>query len=108
VIEVPAKDKKGKGTEEEVSIPSNTARVTVNLPSDARLWIENVECPLTSEVRSFKTPTLNPSQLYFYNIRAEIVRDGRTITETQRVTITPGEEARVDFNNSGVIGTAAR
>ncbi|MSQ95983.1 MAG: TIGR03000 domain-containing protein [Gemmataceae bacterium] len=94
--------------QEEVAIPSNTARVIVNLPSDARLWVENVECPLTSDVRSFNTPALNLNHRYFYNVRAEIVRDGRTISETQRVIIIPGAEARVDFNTSNVIGTASR
>lgn len=114
VVPVPGKDdqndqkKKKVGSEEEVSIPANVARVTVQLPSDARLWIENVECPLTSDVRAFNTPALNPNQRYFYNVRAEIVRDGRTISETQRVIITPGQESRVDFNTSNVIGTAAR
>jgi uncharacterized protein (TIGR03000 family) len=109
VVPVPEKvdspKKKGTG---DVSVPSNVARVTVNLPSDARMWVENVEAPLTSSVRTFTTPALNPNQQYFYNIRAEIVRDGRTITETQRVIITPGQEARVDFNTSDVIGSAAR
>lgn len=96
----PVKDK-GKGDQA-------SARVTVNLPSDAKLWVDAVECPLTSSVRSFNTPALNPGQRYVYNIKAEIVRDGRTISETQRVVLTPGEESRVDFNsNGGAIAAAA-
>jgi uncharacterized protein (TIGR03000 family) len=86
----------------------STARVTVTLPSDAKLWVDNVECPLTSSVRTFSTPALNPEQRYFYNLKVEIVRDGQTLSETQRVVITPGQEARVDFNNSTVVGTASR
>jgi uncharacterized protein (TIGR03000 family) len=86
-----------------------SARVTVNLPSDARLWVDAVECPLPSSVRSFNTPALNPGQRYAYNIKAEIVRDGRTITETQRVVLTPGQESRVDFSsNGGAIATASQ
>jgi uncharacterized protein (TIGR03000 family) len=99
--------KKKKSTDEEVSAPVSS-RVTVTLPSDARLWVENTECPLTSSVRSFDTPPLNSNMKYFYNLKAEVVRDGRTVSQTQRVVITPGQEARVDFNSSGLIGTATR
>jgi uncharacterized protein (TIGR03000 family) len=99
--------KKKKSTESEVSA-SVTSRVTVTLPSDARLWVENVECPLTSSIRSFDTPPLNANQKYYYNLKVEVARDGRKVSETQRVVITPGQEARVDFNSSGLIGTVAR
>lgn len=91
---------------EEVSAPVSS-RVTVTLPSDARLWVENVECPLTSSVRSFNTPALNPNQQYVYNLKVTAIRDGQTVSQTQRVIITPGQEARVDFNGAAV-GTAAR
>jgi uncharacterized protein (TIGR03000 family) len=93
--------------EEGVVAPTQTARVVVTLPTDARLWVENVECPLTSAVRSFNTPPLNSNQRYSYNLKVEVVRDGQTVSETQRVVITPGQESRVDFNNTAV-GTAAR
>ena len=83
--------------------------MTVNLPADARLWVDAVECPLASSVRSFNTPALNIGTRYTYNIKAEIVRDGRTISETQRIILTPGQETRVDFtNNGGAIATASR
>lgn len=106
----PAKGgEKVPGPKEKKPGEEQSARVTVNLPSDARLWVDAVECPLTSSVRSFNTPALNPGQRYAYNLKAEIVRDGRTITETQRVVLTPGEESRVDFSsNGGAIATASR
>jgi len=100
-------DPKKKSTDEGVSAPVSS-RVTVTLPSDARLWVENLECPLTSSVRSFETPPLNPNQKYYYNLKVEVARDGRKVSETQRVIITPGQEARVDFNSRGLIGTVAR
>jgi uncharacterized protein (TIGR03000 family) len=90
-----------------VSTPT-TARVTVSLPSDARLWIENVECPLTSTVRSFTTPVLNPDQRYFYNVTMQVVRNGQTLRETQRVLVVPGQESNVAFNGESVAATASR
>jgi uncharacterized protein (TIGR03000 family) len=108
VIQVPEKkSEKVPGPKEKKPGEEQSARVTVNLPSDARLWVDAVECPLTSSVRSFNTPALNPGQRYAYSLKVEIVRDGRTVSETQRIVLTPGEETRVDFsNNGGAIATA--
>ena len=84
------------------------ARVTVVLPAEARLWVDQVECPLTSGVRSFTTPALNPNQQYFYTLRVEMARDGRTVTDSQRVLLTPGQETRVDFNGQNTQRVVAR
>lgn len=87
---------------------SNRVRITVNLPEDARLWVDHVECPLTSSVRSFRTQPLNGNQQYFYDLKVELTRDGRTISQTQRVVITPGHEVRVDFTKVGAVNTVSR
>jgi uncharacterized protein (TIGR03000 family) len=96
----------GGKKEEEVSVPATAvSRVTVTLPSDARLWIDNVECPLTSSVRSFNTPALNTNQSYAYNLTMEVMRNGQPMRESQRVLIIPGQEVRVNFNGTA---TASR
>lgn len=114
VIEVPGKKtekidppKKTEGGGSVSTQDQQKSRVTVVLPSDARLWVDNVECPLTSTVRSFDTPNLNANQQYVYNFRMEVVRDGRTVTDTHRAVITPGQPVNVDFNQ-GAISTASR
>jgi uncharacterized protein (TIGR03000 family) len=75
------------------------ARVTVRLPAEARLWVEGEACPLTSATRSFLTPQLQPGQQYAYTMRAEVVRDGQTISQTRRVVIAAGREVDVTFSN---------
>jgi uncharacterized protein (TIGR03000 family) len=97
-----------KNNKDEVSAPTATARVTVSLPGDARLWVENVECPLTSNVRSFNTPALNANQRYVYNLTMQVVRNGQTQRESQRVIVIPGQEVNVNFNGSNAVTTAAR
>jgi uncharacterized protein (TIGR03000 family) len=92
---------------EKKTAESASSRVIVLLPRDAKLWVDNVECPLTSTVRSFDTPSLDPSQKYAYNLKIEMVREGRTITETRRAVITPGQPVQVDFN-AGALSTASR
>jgi uncharacterized protein (TIGR03000 family) len=83
--------------------PTNTsARVTVTLPSDARLWVDNVEVPLKSSVRTITTPPLDPHQHYSYTLKIEMVRDGKIVSRTQRVQLIPGGTVHADFTNAHV------
>jgi uncharacterized protein (TIGR03000 family) len=73
------------------------ATVVVNLPADARLTVGGRPTASTSAQRHFITPAL-PEGDSFYVLRAEIVRDGRTLTAEQRIAVRPGEETRVNFD----------
>lgn len=78
---------------------SNTARITVTLPAQARLYVDNVPCPLNSGERAFNTPALQPGQRYYYTLRVELDQDGDTITDSRRVLMAAGENIRVDFSS---------
>ena len=73
------------------------ARLTVHVPEDARLYVDNVPVPLTSAVRSFDTPELQPGQSYYYTLRAEVEREGRTVTDSQRVYVSAGDQVSVNL-----------
>jgi uncharacterized protein (TIGR03000 family) len=92
---------------EEVS-SQEAAQVTVRVPAEARLYVNSVLCPLTSETRSFNTPALERGREYFYNLRAEMVRDGETVSQTQRVTVTAGRQVSVEFNDLRPLSTVQR
>jgi uncharacterized protein (TIGR03000 family) len=91
-----------------VSTTPAPAHVTVRLPADARLYIDNTVCPLTSATRSFDTPTLQPGQEYVYTFRAEITRDGQMRRESQRVVVAPGRRVTVQFSNFTPLQTVQR
>jgi uncharacterized protein (TIGR03000 family) len=84
------------------------ARVTVRLPADARLYVNGVACPLTSDTRSFVTPRLRPGQRYAYTLRAEVRREGRTVAETRRVNVAAGRRVRVNFDFSPQLTATSR
>jgi uncharacterized protein (TIGR03000 family) len=42
---------------------------------------------------------LTPGQAYFYDVRVEVVRDGKKLSDTRRVIVRAGEEARANFPN---------
>lgn len=85
-----------------------TARVTVKLPADARLTVNDQPTTLTSAVRSFNTPSLEAGKDYFYTMKAEIVRDGKTLTETQKITVAAGKDINVEFKKLDAVQTAGR
>jgi uncharacterized protein (TIGR03000 family) len=90
-----------------VSEGKDTARVTVALPADARLYVDGVQCPLTSAKRTFDTPALDVGRSYYYTLKAEVVRDGETRAASQRVLVEAGKQVTVEFKDLPV-QTASR
>ena len=88
------------------TVPHLKARVIVTLPAEARLWVDQVECPLPGAVRSFDTPDLSPQQNYAYTLRIAVQRNGQTVEESRRVALVPGERVEVDFTGVGALRTA--
>jgi len=84
-----------------------TATVVVNLPADARLTVDGYVTRSTTAERTFVSPALATGSNYTYTLQAEVVRDGRTVVETQRVTVRAGETTRAAFNFS-TQGVASR
>jgi len=91
-----------------ISATPRAAQITVRLPADARLYVDNVFCPLTSSTRSFPTPALQPGRDFYYTLRAEVTRDGETRVQSQRVAVGAGRQVNVEFNNFGSVRTAQR
>ena len=87
---------------------NDVARITVRLPADAKLFVDNSLCPLTSEVRSFATPKLEPGKKYYYTMRAEVVQNGQTVMKSQRVTMTAGQQVNVDFGAVNSVAWTAK
>jgi uncharacterized protein (TIGR03000 family) len=75
----------------------NRARVIVDVPSDAKLFIDDQPMKTTSSHRVFSTPALEPGQAYYYIVRVEVMRDGKPVADSKRVIVRAGEEARADF-----------
>lgn len=84
------------------------AKLIVEVPSDARLYIDEQLTKASSERRVFNTPTLDKGQTYYYVVRAEVVRDGKTHSETKRVLVRAGEEIRASFPELETAALAAR
>jgi uncharacterized protein (TIGR03000 family) len=92
-----------------LQIPTtNTARLIVEMPANAKLYVDDQPMKTSSTRRVFRTPTLEPGQAYYYMVRAEVVRDGKTLEQTKKVVLRAGEEIRATFTELGEVQTAAR
>jgi len=86
---------------------SGTARVTFALPADAKLFVENVPIP-TGKTRTFETPALEAGRHYTYTMRAEVLRDGRTMSQEKRVDVEAGQQVTVEFKELPAVQAAQR
>ena len=77
------------------------ATITVKLPADATLYVDDRKSPSKEPVRSFSTPPLPTGREFAYVIKAEIVRNGQPETLTQKVPFRAGERVVVDFTSLG-------
>src|SRR5262249_51796467 len=66
------------------------AHVTVVLPQPARLWVNGVRVHAVGR-QTFETPPLERDRRYAYTMKVEVLRDGRTETDTRRVVLAAGK-----------------
>jgi uncharacterized protein (TIGR03000 family) len=100
-------DENGGGKSNDAAYPA-PAHVVVKLPEDARLFVDGKPCPLTSARREFDTPELKGGQVYYYDLRIEMTRAGRPVTQTKRAELRAGKETVVEFGESSALQTANR
>jgi uncharacterized protein (TIGR03000 family) len=74
---------------------TNTAKLYVTLPADAKLTIDGTPTVSTSETRFFESPSLTPGKTFYYVLKATVVRDGKTETVKKEVIVRAGEDTRV-------------
>ena len=70
------------------------AVVVVKAPLDAAVLANGEVIEHAKTEQTFVTPNLKPGKTYFYEFRAEAVRDGKTVTLHQKVTVKAGQESR--------------
>ena len=79
---------------------SNRGTVVVNIPSDAKLFVEGRAMKVTNGERSFVTPPLPTDREAVYSFKIEFTRDGETITQSKKVNIRAGATTKVEFTDA--------
>jgi uncharacterized protein (TIGR03000 family) len=87
---------KTTGGEKETALPA-PATIVVRLPAEAKLLIDDAATTSTSDVRVFASPSLEPGKDFYYTLKGELVREGRTLSTSQVVKVRAGQETRVQL-----------
>lgn len=86
---------------------SDRAHLVIEVPVDAKLYIDDQLMKTTSEKRIFNTPKLDKGQTYYYMLRVEVAREGVTHSESRRVLIKAGDDIQQAFTET-TIAVASR
>ena len=77
------------------SLAPAPATIIVSLPACATLTIDGAATTSTASERAFESPVLQAGKDFHYTLKAQIVRDGKSVVVSKEVTVRAGEETRV-------------
>jgi uncharacterized protein (TIGR03000 family) len=72
--------------------------LAVNVPEDAKIYVNGQATTSTGSARQYVSRDLQSGFNYTYEVRAEVVRDGRTIEQVKKIDLRAGETANVAFD----------
>ena len=81
-------------------MPATKTKLTLHVPAEAKVTLAGVATKQGGEVREFSTSKLAAGQAWDnYTVHVEVVRDGKTLTQDKKITLTGGsaQELSIDF-----------
>jgi uncharacterized protein (TIGR03000 family) len=84
------------------------ARLTIELPATAKLYVDGAPVAGAGASRLFHTPDLAAGQAFYYDLKAEVEVNGKVETEAKRVVVRAGEAVTASFEKlvaAAVAGT---
>jgi uncharacterized protein (TIGR03000 family) len=78
-----------------------TALITVWLPYEADLWVQDKRVFHSVSIVKFRTPALVPGKEHRYTFRARWNEGGQVFVETRTVSVQAGEKVKVNFRPNG-------
>lgn len=88
--------------------PANRAMLSVQAPSDAKIWLQDKETTSSGSERVFTSPPLKAGQDYSYTVKAQWKVSGKSVEQTQTVTVRAGERAGLLFLSGNEVAAAGR
>jgi uncharacterized protein (TIGR03000 family) len=79
-----------------------SAILNVAVPADAKVFVNGLPTTSTGVNRRYVSNNLEPGYNYTYELKVELIRDGKTLSETKIVKVRAGDSADLafDFNNA--------
>jgi uncharacterized protein (TIGR03000 family) len=76
---------------------SEKSSLKVDLPKDAKFFVDGKEIPGSGTSRAFATPALPRGADFYYDLKAEVTVDGKPVTEEKRVIVRAGQTVTASF-----------
>jgi len=73
------------------------ARLTIELPADAKLFVDGQLIAGSGPSRQFHTPELPAGQAFYYELKAEVIVNGKASIEEAKVVVKAGEVSTAKF-----------
>lgn len=74
------------------------ANLKFKVPADTKLYVDGKLTPGSGAERSFYTPPLEQGKKFFYEVKAEVVVNGKTVTEEKKVIVEAGSNINEEFS----------
>jgi uncharacterized protein (TIGR03000 family) len=72
--------------------------LSVSIPEDARIFVNGQATSSTGSSRQYVSRDLQTGYNYTYEVRAEVVRDGRTVEQVKKIDLRAGQTANLAFD----------
>ena len=86
------------GPQTNAPVSADSGLLTIRVPDEAQVYVNGYKTKSTGAVRQFVSNGLKPGFSYKYEVRAEMVRDGRLVEDTQVIYLRAGATERVAFS----------
>ena len=73
------------------------ANLKFNVPANAKLYVDGRLTLISGTERTFTTPPLAEGQKFFYDVKAEVVVNGKAVVEEKRVVVEAGANITQSF-----------
>jgi uncharacterized protein (TIGR03000 family) len=83
------------------------AKILIDVPPQARLYVDNKLMPMRSGQRTFLSPPLEPGSSYYYDVKIVTLQDGREQIFSDRVVIRRGDVVAASVRPGGGIAVAS-
>lgn len=76
-----------------------TALLKVQVPLDAEIWLDGRKMRSMGPMRHYRTPPLDPTREYAYEVRAHWLFDNKPVEDVRHIAIRAGATVLIDFTH---------
>jgi len=84
--------------EKQTSLTRDSAFLTVDVPEDAKIFVNGVATRSTGAMRRYVSRDLLPGFDYTYEVKAERMVDGQPVVQSKTVQLQAGDQAKLAFD----------